>query len=864
MAWLDRLRATFRPGRMDAELDDELRFHVERRAEDLIAEGMRPDEAWREAELMFGNSAWMRESTRERNVLPWLQSAMQDAKYAFRAMRRNGGFTAAAVLSLALGMGANTAMFSLLDSLVLRSLPVEKPGRLVRVLDGEFEATTYPLFERLRTHSHALAGVAGSERTFGDMRIEERGEQSMAALQPVTGEFFDLLGVKAARGRVFHRDEAKAAEGAVAVIGDRYWHSHYGGSDAALGAHFRFGSKDFTVVGVAPAGFRGAFVDFPADLWIPLEQVVPMQPDFWKRARGVTVLGRLADGVTRERAAAEASGLIGRKILMEPGANGFSGLRGKFGAPLAVVECVVGLVLMIACANLANLMLAGAAARQRELAVRQAIGAGRARLVRQLLTESLLVAGGGAVLALGVAAWLSRAMLRFLPPKSAPALSNLSFHLEPRVLAFTGGLTILTCLLFGLAPALRATRGTLGSGLRETAGTGSGRWMNRGLVVGEVALCTVLLAGAGLFVRTLGNLRHVDSGFSGEHVLVATVSPRGGGDYRRRSAEQVEALRSRVAALPGVVSVGFSNTGILSGFMISGHVAVDGFVPKSGDDGNENLMRISPGFFAAMSTPILAGRDFTDGDDASARQVAIVNEAFARKYFAGVNPVGRQFHASETPDVGPIQIAGLVKDTKPLGLREAASPIYYRPYRQQYGGAVTLAVRSAGDPLGVAAGIERASREIDPGIALTDVVPFTEIQDRTLATERMVAQSSAAFGALALIVACIGLYGVLAYSVARRTREIGVRMALGATRGGVEWMVLRESLALVALGFAAGVPCALALGRFVAAMLYGLTPADAGNLVVASAVMMAVAGMGAFLPARRAAKVDPMTALRCD
>ena len=858
MAWLRRLRATLRPGRMDSELDDELRFHIEQRAEELTAAGMTSEQARREAELMFGNRTWTRESTRERNVLLWLQAAIQDARYGVRSMRRNRGFAAAAVLSLALGIGANTAMFSLLDALLLKSLSVEQPDRLVRVLDGGFGAMAYPVFETLRSHSRMLSGVIASQRVFGDVRFEEGGQTVMADVQPVTAAFFDVLGVKAARGRCFHQAEAKTAEGGVAVISDRYWHSHYGASDLALGAHLRYGQWDFTVVGIAPAGFRGAFVDFPADIWLPLEQVMGAQPEFWARARALAVLGRLNAGVTRERAAAEASGLLGRKITMEPGGTGFSGLRAQYSRPLLVVECVVGLVLLIACANLANLMLAGAAARQRELAIRQAIGAGRARLVRQLLTESLMVSALGAALALAVAAWLSGAMLRFLPPKSVPALVNLSFHLEPRVLAFTGGLAIFTCLLFGLAPALLATRGAPGSALRGSSAIG-GRWMKRGLVVGEVALCTVLLAGAGLFVRTLANLRQVDSGFVPEHVLVATVSPP-----REYPAEQVaarvEELRLRVASFPGVRAAGFSNTGMLSGFVIAGQVEVDGYTPAPGEDTREATVHVSPGFFAAMGTPLVAGRDFTVQDDAHAHAMAIVNEKLARKYFGVANPVGRHFRTDEQISV---EIVGVVKDSRPIGLREPVFPIYYRPCAQ-VSACSTLAVRALGNLGAVAAAVREAAREIDPRFTLTDVVPFTEVQDRTLATERMVAECSAGFGALALVVACIGLYGVLAYSVARRTREIGVRMALGATRPAVQWMVLRESLALVVLGFAAGVPCALAGARYVTSMLYGLAPGNLANLAAAMAVMVGVAAAGAFLPARRAAKVDPMAALRCE
>jgi predicted permease len=527
-----------------------------------------------------------------------------------------------------------------------------------------------------------------------------------------------------------------------------------------------------------------------------------------------------------------------------------------------VLEFVVGMVLLIACANLANLLLAVAASREREISVRQAIGAGRGRLVRQLLTESLLVSAIGASLAIVVAGWLSRAILRFLPPDAAGAVANLTFRFDPRVLGFTGALTLITCLLFGLAPALRATRTSLTPALKEsTGGAGQGRWTSRGLVIGEVALCAILLIGAGLFVQSLWRIRSLDSGFVAEHVLVAGV--KGPREYRRAELQsRIDALREQIAVLPGVRASGASQVRPLSGFAISGMVEAEGHIPAPGEDADAYDLSISPGFYVAMGTPLIEGRDFTGRDDANAPRVAIVNESFARQFFPGRSPMGRRFGIDGPASVGAMEIVGLVRDTRWIGLRRMPTPMYYRPYRQSGAATTTLAFRTTGDLGALAAALERASHNLDPRLSLKDVVPFTEMEDRSLVVERLVAQVSACFGILALLVACVGLYGMLAYGVARRTREIGVRIALGASLGGVQWMVLRESLLLLVAGFALGVPAALALARLVASLLFGLTPADPVNIAASLLVMIAVSLCAAFIPARRAARVDPMVALR--
>jgi predicted permease len=554
----------------------------------------------------------------------------------------------------------------------------------------------------------------------------------------------------------------------------------------------------------------------------------------WTTARWLQVMARLRPRATRVAAAAEASALLGKAVTLEPGGIGFSTLRGRFARPLVVLEGMVGLVLLIACANLANLLLAGATARRPEIALRQAIGAGRARLVRQLFTESLLVSFLGMLAGLAIAGPVSRAMLRYLPPDSAPARINLSFQASPRVFEFTAILSLVVCLLFALAPAIRATGPAPALGMKRA----SGGWMSRLLIVGQVAMCTLLLMVAGLFVRSLRNLQHLDTGFSAAHLTVADLDlPRSYG--RAQRLQRIEALRTQAAALPGVRNAAVSHIRPLSGFAISGDIENQPIIEQ----------HVSPGFFAAMGTPLLLGRDFTDRDDAHSPPVAVVNETFARQFLPAGHPLGPHFG---------FEIAGVVKDTRWINLRDQPPPMYYRPYLQWDGTPATLVVRGAVTALQ----LSLLAHSIDPAMGLKDVAPFSEMEDRTLTTERMVAQGSAAFGLLALLVACIGLYGVLAYAVARRTGEIGIRMALGASRAGVQWMVVRESLLLLAVGFLIGAPAALVATRYTASMLFGLTPADPLTLCGVFASLLLVALVASFVPACRAASVDPLIALR--
>ncbi len=787
-----------------------------------------------------------------------MHSVLQDLRFAARVLRGNLGFTAAAVISLALAIGANTALFSLADALLWRMLPVENPRQLVTLTrDGENNFSLANL-NALRTGTQSLTSVAGIERLPDAREIEHAGIKSPAFLQIVTGEYWDLLGVAPWRGRVFHRGQEEP-QGPIAVISHKYWQQHYRSGASAIGSRFRWASADLTVAGIAPPGFQGVNADAPADIWIDVETALP--PAGYNRGAVFSLMARLRPGISDARAAEELSARLGRKIGVETRGVGLSKLRRQFAQPVLILEAVAALVLLIGCANLANLLLAGAAARRREIAVRQALGAGRVRLLRQLVTESLLLAGAGGLLGVAAAWAISDALLRFLPVTAQPALANLSFHPDARVLAFTAAASLLACLLFGVVPAIRATRVDPSGGLKQTAGAGgSGARITRALAVAEIALCTLLVCAAGMFSATLRNLRNMDAGFRVEHVAMASVQSPGGMPAPRLAAMYAE-LRQRVMQLPGVTAVGYSHLQQLSGFSIEEHAW-----PQGGTLDQQLLFeeqRVSPGFFDAMAISLLAGRDFSERDDGASAKVAVLSESTARRLFPRQNPVGLRFF-SEDSSGQTVEVIGIAKDAKWIKLRESTPLTYYIPYAQLPSSYVTLAVRTRQDERLLAAQLTAVVRDFDPRLKTVDAATFADIEDRTLVVERQVAAVSGALGGLALAIACVGIYGVLAYGVARRIREIGVRMALGASRRTVAWMVLRESLGVTIAGFALGAPAAMVCARFVRSLLFGVAAFDLPALGVALAILLGTALASAYVPARRAASVDPMNALRCD
>lgn len=867
-----KLRWMTQRRRKEAELRAELDFHVEQEREEATARGLDEDQARRAAHRHLGNRGLVEEDARAAWGWTWIERLCQDVQYAGRLLRRRPVLSATAILTLMLGVGGTTAVFSLLDALLMRNLPVENPGELVRLVERRSDGTATEAFtlvthDTLQRGSNALSGVIASALPVGRPgEIEVGGERRNAFVQLVSDNYFDILGVHAFRGRVFHQPEPGAAREPIAVISEEYWRRQYGGDVSVLGARFRQGTNELTIGGIAPPGFRGTEVDVPVDIWISIDQVIPPNAPERTRGRWMRVMARLRPGVTPAQAEVESTAILGRPVQLQPGGIGYSTLRTRLYQPLLLVSLAAALVLLIACANLANLMLAATVSRDREIAVRAAIGASRGRIIRQLITESLLLSTLGAALGLGVAKWTSGALLAFLPPEQALALPNLRFALDSRVLGLVASLSLATCLLFGVVPALRVTGRVSAAALKAGAGTGQRNrsLLSRGLLIGQVVMCTALLIVAGVFLRTLQNLRGQDAGYVEDRLLVADVGfPRAYPEVRRD--QLIEELRTRAAALPSVEIAAFSHVGQLSGGAIQFRIGFPGRDRPGSDETTIIEQRISPGFLRAMGAPVIAGREFLPSDDESAPLVAIVNESFARRFLAR-DPLGaRFFREGGSRSREPMEVVGVVQDSKWVNLRDESPAMYYRPYRQMGGTPVVrLALRTSGDPEPVSRDLLRLAQSLDKQIALSNVVPFREIVDRTLVIERLVAQVSTAFGVLALLIAAIGLYGVLAYSVARRRREIGLRIAVGAQPGTIEKMFLRESLTLVAFGVAIGIPLAIVVTRFVSSMLFGLSPQDPASIGVAFAALTLVTVAASYLPARSAARTDPLLALRED
>ena len=866
IALFNKIRSAFRRSRRDAEIREELRFHLETEEDERRDAGLSAADARRAARRDLGNVTVIEESTREAWRWTVLERLGQDVNYALRITRRRPGFTAAAILSLTLGIGANVAIFSLLDALLLEQLPVRRPGELVQLVEparqGINDRFVYATYEPIRDGATRLSSVAVMTDD-AESEVIEGGVLHRAVAQLVSANYFSVLGVDAARGRVFH-DLPRDSSQLVAVISDGYWRRQFGASESVLGASVQRRALTFSIIGVAPRGFKGVELEAAVDIWFLFDQVVPPNDESRTQGRWVRIVGRLADGATPAQASAEAAALVGRAVTLRRGGTPYSALRLQLNRPLVLVTLVVVLVLAIACTNLANLTYAGNLARERELAVRRALGASRMRLVRQLLTESLLLAVIGGGLALVVAFWMSGALLGFLPPQFAPALADLRLELDARVLMLTALIAIVTTLAIGLLPALYSTRATMSSELRVKAGDGprTRSWTSRTLIVGEIAACTILLMVAGVLLRSVQNLRGQDAGYMEQQLLVADIGfPGRDDDLRDRKLEE---LRARIADLPAVQAVAFSHIGQLSGGAFEYRI---GFPdqPFSRDGAPQVFeQRVTPGFFRAMGTRLLDGRDISAADTESSPLVAVVNDQFASRFFPGRNPIGQRFFqdgGSRSRQL--MEIVGVVQSARWLSLRRTPQPMYYRPYAQQGGTPVVrFAIRGSTEPKALAAAVSAAAVAIDRDVKLANVVPFEEIVNRGLLIERLVASVSSAFAVLALLIAAIGLYGVLAYSVTRRRREIGLRIAVGASPGSVERMFLRESWLLLAAGLAIGVPFAVLITRTVSAMLYGIEPYDPGAIAAVAIVLGAATTAAAFIPARRAAAIDPIIALR--
>jgi len=824
-------------------------------------------------------------------------SFIQDLRFGVRILLKSKMFTLVAMLSLALGIGANTAIFSLINTMMLRMLPVKNAQELaiITTIGGNrtLRAFSYPLYEMFRDRNQSFNGViAGSAVLRARLIVNEPGGSGAvetAQQQRVSGNFFSTLGVGAVVGRLLtEADDDPAGAQPAAVISYDFWKRRFGLNPGVVGRRITINDTPLVIVGVTPPRFSGIGVGVRPDLWQPIR--VSNDPGLSRKTSSwLRVMGRLRPNVSVGQAQAEmdvilqqhlgefpaapsgkmapTAAILGKSVRLETGSGGYT-LRNQFGQPLSILMITVALVLLIACVNVANLLMARAAVRRKEIAVRLAVGASRFRLIRQLLTESLLLAMIGGVAGLFFARFCARALLAYLPEQTRVALDVAP---DARVLGFTLAISVLTGLLFGLAPAWQSTRGDLTASLKDQTGASAGRSrlaLNKLLVVTQVALSLFLLIGAGLFVRSLRNLMSLDTGFDHENLVQFSIDPGGGYNLAQRVNLNKEML-SRLEALPGARSATLSNSGLLSPYGTITAVTIPGDTRRAEENPPCWVLKAGPRFFETMKMPILAGREFGPQDERPAPQGnqsvanaplhAVINQAMAHYFFGDENPVGKRFINSGQE----LEIIGVAKGAKYRNLREPPSHTFYLYYLEQPTSSdMTLHLRTGGDPIDYAATVQRLVREIDPQLQVVELRTMTDVVAESLMQERFIAQTASAFSLFALLLACVGLYGVMSYAVTRRTNEIGIRMALGATVHDVTRLVMREVMALVVLGVGIGMTAALATTRFVSTMLFGLTPTDPPTLTLATSLMIGVAALAGYLPARRASRVDPMIALR--
>jgi putative ABC transport system permease protein len=891
MTWLRRL---FSRDRLDSELDRELSDHIERQVADFVRGGMTESEARRRARLSFGGEAQITEACRDARGTRWVEDIVQDIRYSIRILLRSPAFALVAILSLALGIGANTAIFSIVNSLLLRSLPVRAPEQLVIVEGGSW---TNPIWEQIRDHH---AGLFGGAAAWGEDRFDlaSGGVSDSVDGLWTSGNFFDVLGTPAILGRTFGPDDDRRGggpAGPVAVIGYKFWQRHYGGAADVIGRPLTINRVTFTVIGVTGPEFVGPIVGRSYDVAVPLgdEPLVRGKESFLdgRSTWWLDILLRMKPGQTIEQATLALRGAqpqirqatlpgwdaqalkeyLGTAFVLQPAAGGSSQFRNQYREPLLIILAIVGLVLLIACANIANIMLARANARRHELGLRIALGASRWRIARQLLTESLLLSVLGAALGLVFAAWGSALLVAQLSTFRENVFLDIS--LDWRVMAFTAGVAIATALLFGMVPAFRAGRVEPNDALKEQSRTVSGerRMLGQPLVVVQVALSLVLVVAAGLFLRSFAALAMQNVGFDRDALLVVNLDVLKSGVEPADRPRLLEQVLDATAQVPGVARAGLSAIPPMSGMGWNNFVEVPGGAKVSQRDSVVWFNAVTPGWFATYGTTLVNGRDFTATDRKGAPAVVIVNQAFVTKFLPGANPLGHNlrqpsygFGGNDQP-VPSWQIVGVVANAAYRTPREPDPPTLYLPFDQsemREAPFATLTVRSALDyPALLTKSVAAAIGTVNPRLALT-FLPMTEQISGLVVRERLVAMLAGFFGGLALLLAAIGLYGITSYGVSRRRTEIGIRMALGADAAAVVRLVLSRAALLVGLGVVIGAALSLWASTFVASLLYGLTPRDPITLVGAAATLAAVGAFAAWLPARRAARIDPIEVLR--
>ncbi len=887
----------FRRQQREAELDAEIGSHLDEAISDRIERGETPDEARANALREFGNVGLVKEVTREMWGWTSLESLWQDLRFGLRMLRKNPGFTLIAVLTLALGIGANTAVFTLINALLLRPLPVAKPNELVSInTPGKF--VSFPMYQDLRARQEVFTDILASGGG-SQVRLTIPGgggavEVDNVRISPVTSNYWGLLGIQPALGRFFTEDEdrnpnSSETAGSVAVLSHGFWERQFERDPGVLGRTVLVNRSACQVIGVAPRGFFGEAVGGEPDLWLPLISFTPRESLENRDGVFTAHLARLKPGVSREQAQTAMTLLFQRLvqaeraqapppdpnrapairdyiIQLEPGGTGisFGRLRRTLTQPLWIIMAIVGLVLLIACANVANLLLARAAARQREISARLALGCSRFRLVRQLLTESLLLSALGTMAGLLVAWWGSRVLLRLVD--IGPVSLRLDISPDVRVLLFTVAVMAITGIGFGIIPAWRARGFDLASAMKDQA-HGSGRrvkqYLGRAVVVFQVALSLLLLIGASLFIRSLHNLRQIDLGFKPEQVLIFDLAHNPPTRDPAMLARIAREASERVKQIPGVQQASVSSLTLFSRNDIYAPLKFQDYTPADGEQVMARYNAVSPGYFQTVGMTLAAGRSIDERDAENAPQTAVINETMARRYFPGGNAVGRIIEINSGPQPHkPIEIVGIVRDAKYNDLRAETKPMFYISIQQLPRPLRTLEVRTTTPMSAIAGSVRGALSEVTKDLMIRRVIPLSAQVDQALASERLITTLCAFFGALALLLASIGLYGVISYAVAQRTQEIGIRMALGATGRNVLWLVLRQSLTVVLVGIALGFSLALVSTRLISSFLYGLSPTDPAAIVLSTLPLILVVLLACYIPARRATKVDPMVALR--
>jgi len=880
-----RLGVLFRRERFDRELEEEMQSHIQMQAEENRENGMDAQEARYAARRQFGNPMLLEERSREMWGWPLLERLLQDLRYAVRVLRRSPTFTAVAVISLALGIGANVAIFSLFNALMLRWLPVWHPEQLVSIYrTGGWGRgfASYPLYLALRERKDLFEGVLARS---GVIRVRLGTDSpEFVGKEFVSGDYFQVLGIRPALGRLFI-EENNRTPGAqpLVVLSYDFWRSRFGSDPSILGRVIHVDEQPLTVIGVAEPRFHGVEAEHRAEVWVPatMNRFNIMNP----RMHWVWLLARRRPGVGEKQIQAALDVFMeqhlaavygnrpdspmrragmAQKLEVRPGGIGVSLIREQFAKPLEILLAVVALVLLVACANVAGLMLARGAARQREIALRFSLGASRARVLHQLVIESVLIAAGGGLVGLAFASWGGRYLLLFLP--SAEAL-QLDVSPDRSVVAFAAAVALMSVVVFGLLPAFRATAVDPAPSLKEGAGglRGSMRLsLRKAFVVAQVALSLVVVMTAGLFARSLGNLRGVDPGFHPLNVLGLSIDfPRA---YKDKDADSLcQRLVGRVNSLPGVLAVSFGFPGPYQGGSWEASFRIPGSEKTAREAPTVELQSAAPRYFETIGNPLLRGREFDDRDSAATPKVAIVNEAFAREYFAGADPVGRvlSFHDKEPEGGEPTHIIGLVRDMAHQGLRKRPVPtVYLPPAQKESPFAPVLLVRAGLPPESLVPVLRRELAALDPSLAIVEVRTIRQQIDDSIYLDRLLAVVSGFFGTLSLLLAGVGLYGVMAYAVTQRTGEIGIRVALGADRRRVLCMVLREGLTLIGAGILVGIPLSLASTRLATSLLFGIRARDPMTLAATAAVLLAAGAAAVLLPAQRASRIDPTEALR--